>query len=437
MASLKESGAILLVSCYEQGHQPLSIASPLAVLRAAGFSPAVLDLSQQALDLEAVRRARLVAVAVPMHTALRLGVRAAERVRSAHPEAAVVFYGLYAALNAATLLGETVGALAVVGGEYEEPLLNLARALEGAGDLASALRAAGPIAGVRTAWHDAAPFIGKAPSAIPDRSALPPLTGYVQVEENGARRAAGQVEATRGCLHRCRHCPIPPVYGGRFFVVPRQVVLEDIRRQVEAGATHITFGDPDFLNGPGHTLSLARALHAAHPAVTFDVTAKVEHLLGHRDRLAELRSLGCLFVVTAAESISDRVLAILDKGHTRADIEAVLALARGAGLALRPTWLPFTPWSDLDDYLEMLDFAASWDLVDSVDPVQWSIRLLVPPGSLLESHPDFLPARGPLDARRFTWTWNHPDPRVDELQRAVAAIAEAAALKGDDPRATF
>jgi len=443
MAALKDPGAVLLVSCYELGHQPLSVASPAAVLRRAGFRPIALDLSQQPLDPAVVKRARLVAIAVPMHTALRLGVRAAARIREMNPTAAIAFYGLYASLNAGALLEERdggPGASAIIGGEYEEPLLRLAEAVDhasGPGDLRATLHAAGPIPGVRTASHPAGPWIARIQHAVPDRSVLPPLTGYVQVEEDGVRRAAGQVEASRGCLHRCRHCPIPPVYGGRFFVVPPEIVLEDIRHQVEAGATHITFSDPDFLNGPGHSMAVARALHTAFPAVTFDITAKVEHLLAHRDLLAELRKLGCLFAVTAAESLSDRVLGILDKGHTRADIEAVVALARGAGLPLRPTWVPFTPWSGLDDYLELLDFAASWDLVDSIDPVQWSIRLLVPPGSMLEAHDDFLPVRGDLNATKFIWLWEHPDPRVDLLQRAVATMVEAAAVAEEDPRTTY
>ena len=93
---------------------------------------------------------------------------------------------------------------------------------------------------------------------------------------------AAYVEASRGCLHVCRHCPVVPVYGGRFFVVPADVVLADIRAQVAAGARHVTFGDPDFLNGPGHALDVARRLHAEWPSLTFDFTAKVEHLLKHR-----------------------------------------------------------------------------------------------------------------------------------------------------------
>src|SRR5262249_37293774 len=166
----------------------------------------------------------------------------------------------------------------------------------------------------------------------------------------------------------------PPVYGGRFFVVPAETVLADVRQQVEAGATHVTFGDPDFLNGPRHALAVARALHAEFPEVSFDFTAKVEHLLRERAHLSELAALGCPFVVTAAEWLDDRVLGYLDKGHTRADLLAVLAAASAAGITLRPTWVAFTPWTTLEGYREWLDFLAAERLVDHVDPVQYGIR---------------------------------------------------------------
>ena len=427
MASLKDPGAILLVSCYELGHQPLAVASPAAVLRRAGYAPAALDLARQTVDAAAVRRARLIAISVPMHTALRLGVMAAERLRVLNPDARLAFYGLYATLNAKSLLA--AGAAAVIGGECEEPLLRLAEALEHGHE--------GPIPGVRTTGHPAGPWIARVGFEVPARDLLPPLDGYVRLMAGDERRVTGQVEASRGCLHLCRHCPIPPVYGGRFFVVPREIVLEDVARQVADGARHITFGDPDFLNGPGHSLAIAGALHERFPDVTFDFTAKIEHLIQHRERLADLAGLGCLFIVTAAESLSDRVLTILAKGHTRAGIETALDLARAAGIALRPTWVPFTPWSTIESYLELIGFIERLDLVEAVDPVQMSIRLLVPPGSLLERHEAFLPHRGPLDSRRFTWTWRHPDPRMDRLQAEVAALVESAVGGDLDARATF
>src|SRR5207253_1855094 len=111
--------------------------------------------------------------------------------------------------------------------------------------------------------------------------------------------------------HVCRHCPVVPIYNGQFRVVQPDVVLADIDAQVRAGAEHITFGDPDFFNGPTHAMRVVDALHAAHPHVTYDVTIKVEHLLRHGDLLPRLASTGCALVTSAVESIDDRVLALL------------------------------------------------------------------------------------------------------------------------------
>jgi hypothetical protein len=227
------------------------------------------------------------------------------------------------------------------------------------------------------------------------------------------------------------------VYGGRFFVVPVETVLADVRQQVAAGATHVTFGDPDFLNGPRHALAVARAVHAEFPRLTFDFTAKIEHLLAQRAHLAELAALGCLFVVTAAESLDDRVLAYLAKGHTRAGLVEALAATRAAGIAPRPTWVAFTPWTTLEGYLAWLDFLADEALVDHVDPVQYGIRLLVPPGSLLLDLPEMRGHLGELVPGGFHYRWTHPDPRVDRLAEDVAAVAAAAAERDEDAARTF
>ncbi|HET7379455.1 MAG TPA: CUAEP/CCAEP-tail radical SAM protein, partial [Gaiellales bacterium] len=363
---MRAPGEILVVACYELGHQPLAVAWPAAFLARAGYAPAVLDLSVEPFDDEKVARARLVAVSVPMHTALRLGVLAAERIRALNPAAHVCFYGPYAALNAPELLAASADS--VLAGESEAELVELAHAIEASGPAAAARR--GSV--VSSEGAGAGPFVSsrvvldKLDFPVPARSALPSLKKYAHVEREGARELAAYVEASRGCKHLCRHCPLPPVYGGRFFVVPVETVLADVRQQVAAGAAHVTFGDPDFLNGPRHALAVARALHAEFPHVTFDFTAKIEHLLGQRARLPELAALGCAFIVSAAESLDDRVLAILDKGHTRADIVDALAATRAAGIALRPTWVAFTPWTTLPAYREWLDFVAAADLVDAI-----------------------------------------------------------------------
>jgi radical SAM superfamily enzyme YgiQ (UPF0313 family) len=417
---MREPGAVLLVACYELGHQPLAVAWPAAFLEAAGFRPAVLDVAVEPFDPEKAARARLVAISVPMHTALRLGVRIAAEVRRVNPACRIVFYGLYALLNAEHLLRH--GADHVLGGEAEPLLVELCRALE---------------TGAAGSGEPARLHLAKLGFPVPSRGQLPSLEKYAHLERDGRRELAGAVEASRGCKHRCRHCPIPPVYGGRFFVVPVEVVLADVRQLVEAGATHVSFGDPDFLNGPRHALAVARALHAEFPAVTFDVTAKVEHLLRHRPLLPELAALGCLFVVSAVESLSDAVLGHLAKGHTGADVVEALRAVRAAGLTLRPTWVAFTPWTTLDDYREMLDFVEREGLIDHVDPVQYSIRLLVPPGSLLAESDAMRPHLDELVAADFHYRWRHPDPRMEELQAAVAARVAEAAGRGEDAAVTF
>jgi hypothetical protein len=420
---MRGPGDILLVSTYELGHSPNGVAVPWAHLEAAGYSPAGLDLSVDPLDVDRIQQARLVALSVPMHTALRLGLAAAARIRALAPDAVLCFHGLYAPLNADLLVA--AGASAVLGIEAGPELVALAGAIERGEDLARFVHR-GP---------DAAPPRAE-PALLPVRDGLPPLERYARLDRgDGEYPLAGYVEATRGCKHRCRHCPVVPLYQGRFFAVPEDVVLADVAAQVAAGARHVTFGDPDFLNGPTHALRIARALHAAFPDVTFDFTAKIEHLVRLPEEVAELAALGAAFATTAVESLSDRVLAALAKGHTRADALRAFELCREAGLPLRPSLVPFTPWSTLDDYVDLLDVFEARGVLPGLDPVQLSIRLLVPPGSLLEG--DSTIAFEGLDPAALTWRWRHPDPRMDRLQARVAAEVEAATAAREEPLATI
>lgn len=415
---------ILLLACYELGHQPLSLAWPLAALREAGFETTAVDLAVELFPQQAAAAADVVAIAVPMHTAMRLGVEAARQVRAANPGAFVCFYGLYAWLNADFLLDGAADA--VIAGEYEAPLVGLASALAAGSDAAQ-------VAGVSTRERRSAPHLARLPLPVPQRADLPPLTDYARYMHNGRTRLAGCVETTRGCLHTCRHCPVVPVYNGRFFAVPLSTVLEDIRQQVTAGAEHITFADPDFLNGSGQALKVARALHAEFPHVTFDFTTKVEHILRHRALFSELRELGASFVISAFESVDNAILERLNKGHTAQDLDTALAVLADAGIAVQPTWVAFTPWISLDGYLDLLAWIRERNLIQHIPAVQLSVRLLVPPNSALLGLPDTAVWLGPLDQANFTYTWRHPDPCVDELQQRVAQLAE----QGGDPYATF
>jgi len=412
---------VLLVSTYELGHQPLNLASPAAALAAAGHEVRTLDTSVEPWSDGLVAWAEAVAFSVPMHTAMRLALRAAAAVRAGRPEVPICLYGLYATVSRGVTLGAGLADHAVAG-EYEPGLVAWVDGLAGAA-AADAPKPSDAHAVVDLSRHR--------PAAPPDRAGLPALDRYARLAIGGEERIAGYVEASRGCVHRCTHCPIPVVYDGRLRIVPEDVVIADVAAQVEAGARHITFGDPDFLNGPHHSMRIVAAVHKHWPELTFDCTVKVEHILRHHELWPELADAGCLFVVSAFESVNDETLALLDKGHTAAEAAEAVALLRGHGIEIRPSFLPFTPWTTLDDVADLVDFVAALDLVANVDPVQYTVRLLVPEGSLLEPAIRAAGALGPYDAERLTWSWRNPDPAVDELQTRLAALVEGAQTAGE------
>jgi radical SAM superfamily enzyme YgiQ (UPF0313 family)/outer membrane murein-binding lipoprotein Lpp len=442
----------VLISTYELGHQPFGLASPAAWLRARGAEVTCFDLSREAFRDAPVREADAIAFYVPMHTATRLATQLVEKVRTLNPRVRLCFYGLYAPVNEAYLRG--LGVEKIIGGEFEQALTDWVMGLAEASGrderffaaLPPRLSAGGMTAGNGCSAGDltADPAAAEArrtdaatpPNAaisldrlaflVPDRAGLPALREYAHLLlPEGGYRVAGYTEASRGCKHLCRHCPIVPVYDGVFRVVPREVVLEDIRRQVALGAEHITFGDPDFFNGPTHALAIVDALHREFPQVSYDVTIKVEHLQRHAEQIERLRDTGCLFVTTAVESVDDAILAHLDKGHTRADFLAVVAHFREIGLAMQPTFVPFTPWSTLGGYRDLLSVIADEGLTENIAPIQLGIRLLIPEGSRLLELDDFRRQLGAFDPAGLSYPWKHADARMDALANRVQDLASA------------
>ena len=407
---------VLLVSTYDLGRQPFGLASPAAWLRHAGVDVDCVDTSREKLSDERIAAATLVAFYLPMHTATRLAAPLIERVTCVNPSARVAAYGLYAPLNAAWLRERGVNH--VLGPEGELELVSLAAETESENGRRVQKDPAYIV--------DGGSFRTRRMTLTPDRAGLPPLNQYAALlMPDGSTRVVGSTDATRGCKHLCRHCPIVPVYNGRFHAIPVDAVLEDIRTQVHAGAQHISFGDPDFLNGPTHARRIVERLATAFPGVTYDATIKIEHLLTHASMLRVLAGTGCLFITSAVESIDDRVLQHLAKGHTRADFIRAVQLCRDAGITLSPTFVAFTPWTTVEGYEELLRTIEELDLAEQVAPIQLAIRLLITSGSPLLALPDIQAVITEFDPASLTWPWRHRDPRVDALQRSVMQSVSA------------
>ncbi len=413
---------VLLISTYELGRPPFGLASAGAQLQQAGFSVHMVDAAITPVPDELIAGANLIGLYVPMHTATRLALAMLPRLKRINPEAPLVTFGLYAPLNAQWL--QRQGVQYCIGGEFERSLVALVTHL-------SQNPESIPQPGCQVVL-DRIPFLP------PLRNLLPPLEQYARlILPDGSQRLTGYTEASRGCKHHCRHCPIVPVYHGRFRVVPVEVVLADIARQVDMGARHITFGDPDFFNGPGHALRVVKALHQQFPGLSYDVTIKIEHLLKHRHLLPVLKQTGCALITAAVEALDNRILALLNKGHTREDFLTALALLRAVDLPLNPTFVPFTPWLTLAGYRDFLAELAQLGLVPNIQPIQLAIRLLIPDKSPLLDLPDTAQWLGPFRPELLSYAWTHPDPRMDELQQGVLKVVQEGNRNGESRTALF
>ncbi|MBM3727729.1 MAG: radical SAM protein [Acidobacteria bacterium] len=391
---------ILLISTYDLGHQPLGLANAAAWLRAAGHEVLTADLAvERRPSLQPAPDAA--AFYLPMHTAARLAAPVIQAVRRRGPETRIACFGLYAPPNAEYL--RSLGAEAILGGESEPELVRWA-----AGEPHRALS------------------LDRLQFPIPDRSTLPPLSRYARLVTAEGPRLAGYTESSRGCKHLCRHCPVVPVYNGTFRVVGEDTVLADIHNQAAAGAAHITFGDPDFFNGPTHARRIVERLARELPNLTYDATIKIEHLLLHQHLIPVLKDTGCLFVTTAVESLDDHVLALLEKGHTRADFLRVTELFHHHQLGLSPTFIAFTPWTTRDTYRHLLATLRQLDLTNATSPVQLGLRLLIPPQSRLLELPAIQSAITGFNQRALLHQWTHPDPILDHWSHHILRLVAAA-----------
>jgi radical SAM superfamily enzyme YgiQ (UPF0313 family) len=446
---------IVLISTYELGRQPFGLASPAAWLRRRGHGVHCFDLTRQELDADAVGSAELIAIYLPMHTATRLACKLIPSLRGRNSAAHICCYGLYAPMNAEYL--RSLGVETILGGEFEAGLARLAERLRtdeksgGSQPLISelklrpengkdwdALKRAPTTLGGESTQAEGMISLERLKFEVPDRTGLAPMAKYAHLIVPGdGFRVVGSTEASRGCKHLCRHCPIVPVYNGVFRIVEREVVLSDVRQQVAAGAQHISFGDPDFFNGIRHAMELVEAIHSEFPRVTYDVTIKIEHLRKQEQHLARLRDTGCLFVISAVESVDDAILKRLDKGHTREDFLYVARKFRELGMTLHPTFVPFTPWTTLEGYLDLLQVLSVEELVENVTPIQLGIRLLIPEGSRLLELEEVRGMVGAFDAESLIYAWRNADARVDALSEMVQSIAAEADGKKESRGAAF
>ena len=255
--------------------------------------------------------------------------------------------------------------------------------------------------------------------SVPDRTILPSITDYSHIVDGSNNLIAGSVETTYGCKHECTHCPVPIEFKGMFKTFGTEKIITDVTNQVEEGAKHISFNDPDFFNGPKHALKILQLLNEKHPSITYDSTIKVEHILKYPDYFQELKNLNMLFVISAFETTNDHVLNILQKNHSFNDLNKAVELSLENNIDIRPTWMPFSPWTEQNDLISIIKLIENYKLRETVDPIQLTIKLLVPKNSLILKRPEMKEYLLDYDPSSFSYAWKYKFPNIDNIQNEL------------------
>ncbi|GHD81869.1 RCCLKC-tail radical SAM protein [Vogesella fluminis] len=409
--------ACIVLTTFEGGYQPVTALTGASALKRAGVDVQLVDVYVSGVEvaLDAVRSASYVAISIPLFDSLTTGIQLAQRVREANEDAKIIFFGQYASINVERLTGKYCDF--TVSGEWEQPLVSIVTnrpqqtAVTAVFDIARLHdQGSEPIRPVITRDH-----------LLPiDRAMGPPLSKYPQPQLErllGRSLVVGGLETTRGCHHKCTYCSVYAAYDGKVVVVPEDLVIQDVDVLIQQGMTHLTFTDADFFNTKRHGTALMKAIHERHPALTFDFTARVDHILENKQAILDMATYGLSMITSALEFPSQTVLDQVYKEMTVDMIQEAVEFLREVGVQLNPTFIMFNPWSTLEDLAKFHDFIQTAGLTDNVDPVQYETRLHLYKGSPLLENESIQALE--LEEGEFHVNWKHPDARVDELYASM------------------
>ncbi len=412
---------VLLVSNFEGGYQPISVATACSALIDNGFNTSILDTYVDGIKEEVLEKADFVAISIPLFDALFPAIEIAKIVRKLNKKAHIAFFGQYASINANRLSPKYSDTC--ISGEWEDVLVDLAQQLsENKDTIFSTVMSLSQVK--RCGQKVIQKFY------VPNRKLLPPLHKYPQDQIDklcGNKQVVGGTEISRGCHHKCLYCSVYAAYEGKVLTIPEEVTILDVRNMVKNGMTHLTFMDADYFNSKYNGINIIKKLHSEFPTLTYDFTTRVDHINANKEIIAEMSNLGVKFITTAIEFPCQEVVDEIAKDINIKDIEEALHFLRGTNIKINPTFIMFNPWIKLENLMDFKVFVKKNKLDDIIDPIQYETRLHIYKGSPLMQRKSIQNLE--LVEHEFNYEWKHPDPRVDEVYSQMVTPAEAGIFK--------
>lgn len=176
------------------------------------------------------------------------------------------------------------------------------------------------------------------------------VTRYQHLIKEG--RQFFTLQATRGCPAACTFCDIRKT---KFRERSPENVVAEIEQLVAMGLDDLFFVDDTITINKKFVLALCDLIVRRGLKLNFKISARVDTV--NPELLAALRRAGCYRIHYGIESATERHLAYLEKGQTRAKIERACQWTREAGIGVFAYMMIGIPHETKQEMFDTVDFA--------------------------------------------------------------------------------
>lgn len=347
----------LICSVYEAGGDdpflsllPVGVGSLVAVLRNAGFPAKAANF--YGLSFEKIRKILyvehpdLLGISVMTHNR-HDSIRLAELAKELNPACFVVFGGPHATHRCREILSENSSVDAVVVGEGEETLRELAELLakttmnsfptspliQGGHRGVGGHRGGAALRGL--AFRDGDGIVVTSPRPpLPDLDALPlAFTGFERGINIDLHNQLEFLISSRGCPAACTFCSSPHFWGKSLrFRSPRNMVEEIRTIRTRYGLIYFSIRDDTFTSDRKRVIEFCRLLLEERLFILWNCQSRVSAV--DEEMLLWMRRAGCDCIQYGVESGSPAILKALGKRITREQIVQASEATRKVGIRL-------------------------------------------------------------------------------------------------------
>ncbi len=309
-------------------------------------------------------------------------LREAKEIKRNLPRCFVVAGGPYPSAAKEKCLGDSICIDAVVAGEGETAMTELAGRLENGGDL-------GDIAGL--IWRRSGRVVKNTPRELlsdldslpfPARDLLGDSMAYLPPPATYRKKPVAVMITSRGCSRRCIFCF---QLGGRNKREIRYRGVESVLKEIELchrqGYREIKFLDDTLAADHDRAMELAGGIKALNLDLAWFASACVNQV--DYPLLKAFREAGCWAILFGAESGVQKNLNSLRKGITLDQTRSAVRAARKVGLTVHTPFVFGIPGETFEEGLQTIDFACE------ISPDLASFHALTPfPGTELHENVD-------------------------------------------------